>query len=82
MMIVDLVDEVDFKEKLIALGAPISQQQSLDEVRDAILAWLKDYPEQISFVQQLCQEMEHNEVTVLPEVKALLQRFASFTGAA
>ncbi|WP_133011062.1 hypothetical protein [Marinomonas flavescens] len=82
MMIVDLVDEVDFKEKLIALGAPISQQQSLDEVRDATLAWLKDYPEQISFVQQLCQEMEHNEVTVLPEVKALLQRFASFTGAA
>lgn len=82
MMIVDLVDEVDFKEKLIALGAPISQQQSLDEVRDATLAWLKDYPEQIYFVQQLCQEMEHNEVTVLPEVKALLQRFASFTGAA
>ncbi|MEL0635831.1 hypothetical protein V6259_03525 [Marinomonas sp. TI.3.20] len=82
MMIVDLVDEVDFKEKLIALGAPISQQQSLDEVRDATLAWLKDYPEQVSFVQQLCQEMEHNEVTVLPEVKVLLQRFASFTGAA
>lgn len=82
MMIVDLVDEVDFKEKLIALGAPISQQQSLDEVRDATLAWLKDYPEQISFVQQLCQEMEHNEVTVLPEVKALLQRFVSFTGVA
>lgn len=82
MMIVDLVDEVDFKEKLIALGAPIRQEQSLEEVREATLAWLKEYPEQLSFVQQLCQDMEHNEVTVLPEVKDLLRRFVSFTGMA
>lgn len=73
MMIVDLVDEVDFKERLIAIGAPVTQDDSLDAVKEAVLSWLKDYPEQVSFVKAICEQLNHDEVTVLPEVQEVIQ---------
>ena len=76
MMIVDLVDEVDFKERLIALGAPVTQEQNLDEVQSAVLSWLQAYPEQIPFVRDLCTEMQKDNSTVLPEVSSVMAAFS------
>ncbi|WP_111636737.1 hypothetical protein [Marinomonas shanghaiensis] len=75
MMIVDLVDEVDFKDRLIALGAPVTQEQSLMEVQTAVLSWLKAYPEQIPFIKDLCKEMQKDNVTVLPAVSNVMVAF-------
>ncbi|MBU1832789.1 MAG: hypothetical protein KKF24_08850 [Gammaproteobacteria bacterium] len=75
MMIVDLVDEVDFKERLIALGAPVTQEQGLAEVQSAVLSWLQAYPEQTPFVKDLCTEMQKNNTTVLPEVSGVMAAF-------
>ena len=77
MMIVDLVDEVDFKDRLIALGAPVTQEQSLQDVQDSVLAWLKAYPEQIPFIKDLCLEMQQENTTVLPEVSDTLSYLTS-----
>jgi hypothetical protein len=76
MMIVDLIDEVDFKEKLIALGAPVTQEQNLVEVQTTVLSWLKAYPEQTPFVKDLCMEMQKDTTTVLPEVSSVIAAFA------
>ncbi|WP_417526754.1 hypothetical protein [Marinomonas shanghaiensis] len=75
MMIVDLVDEVDFKDRLIALGAPVTQEQSLMEVQAAVLLWLQAYPEQIPFIKDLCKEMQKDNVTVLPAVSNVMVAF-------
>ncbi|TYL48111.1 hypothetical protein [Marinomonas sp. IMCC 4694] len=75
MMIVDLIDEVDFKDKLIALGAPVTQAQSLSDVQLAVLAWLSTYPEQAPFVRALCLEMEKDNTTVLPAVSDVMAAF-------
>ncbi|MCW4628202.1 MULTISPECIES: hypothetical protein [Marinomonas] len=75
MMIVDLIDEVDFKERLIALGAPVTQEQSLADVQAAILAWLQAYPEQTPFVKDLCRDMQKDNTTVLPEVSSVMAAF-------
>ncbi|BDX03177.1 hypothetical protein MACH16_19250 [Marinomonas pontica] len=75
MMIVDLVDEVDFKEKLIALGAPVTHEQSLLEVQEAVLAWLQAYPEQTPFIKELCESMQKDNTTVLPEVYRVMSAF-------
>jgi hypothetical protein len=75
MMIVDLVDEVDFKDRLIALGAPVTQEQSLMEVQTAVLSWLQAYPEQIPFIKDLCKEMQKDNVTVLPAVSNVMVAF-------
>ncbi|NVK74424.1 MAG: hypothetical protein HWE24_13135 [Oceanospirillaceae bacterium] len=72
MMIVDLVDEVDFKERLIALGAPVTQEQNLAEVQSAVLSWLQECPEQTPFIKDLCAEMQKETTTVLPEVSSVL----------
>lgn len=76
MMIVDLVDEVDFKEKLIALGAPVTSEQSLPEVQEAVLAWLQQYPEQTPFVKDLCLSMQKENTSVLPEVYRVMTAFS------
>lgn len=75
MMIVDLIDEVDFKERLIALGAPVTQEQSLAQVQSAVLSWLQEYPEQTPFIKDLCLDMQKNETTVLPEVSCVVATF-------
>ena len=75
MMIVDLIDEVDFKEKLIALGAPITQEQNLAEVQSTVLSWLQAFPEQTPFVKDLCTEMQKDNTTVLPEVSNVMVAF-------
>lgn len=76
MMIVDLIDEVDFKERLIALGAPVTQDQSLVEVQETVLSWLRAYPEQTPFVKDLCTEMQKDNTTVLPEVSSVMAVFS------
>ncbi|QRV23659.1 hypothetical protein [Marinomonas foliarum] len=76
MMIVDLVDEVDFKERLIALGAPVTSEQSLPEVQEAVLSWLQQYPEQTPFIKDLCLSMQKENTTVLPEVYQVMAAFS------
>ncbi|MGO3737836.1 MAG: hypothetical protein ACTJGG_00020 [Marinomonas foliarum] len=76
MMIVDLVDEVDFKERLIALGAPVTSEQSLPEVQEAVLSWLQQYPEQTPFVKDLCLSMQKENTSVLPEVYRVMTAFS------
>lgn len=78
MMIVELIDEVDFKDKLLGIGAPIEPNDTLEEVLAKVEAWIKDSPEQLEPVQQACTELEATGATILPEVhdviKALLSR--------
>jgi len=71
MMIVDLIDEMDFKEKLIAIGVPVTTEKSLDGVRETLLSWLQDCPEQRPFVDALFVEMQ--DTNVLPEVSAVIE---------
>jgi hypothetical protein len=74
MMIVDLIDEVDFKDKLIAIGVPLTESQSMAEVQDTLLSWLKEYPEQRPFVIALFEEMQNPNTTILPDVLAVINR--------
>lgn len=73
MMIVDLIDEVDFKEKLIAIGVPLTEDQSMAEVQEILLSWLKEYPEQHPFVAALFDEMQDPNTTILPDVSAVIK---------
>lgn len=73
MMIVDLIDEVDFKEKLIAIGVPLTEGQSMADVQDTLLSWLKEYPEQRPFVVALFEEMQDPNTTILPDVSAVIK---------
>lgn len=73
MMIVDLIDEVDFKDKLIAIGVPLTENQSMADVQEALLSWLKEYPEQRPFVIALFEEMQTPNTTILPDVSAVIK---------
>lgn len=73
MMIVELIDEVDFKEKLIGIGAPIEPNDSLEEVATKVKAWMDAEPEQQSVVTTACDELEATEATILPDVHDLMK---------
>jgi len=75
MMIVDLIDEVDFKEKLIGIGAPVDTAKDLKEVDTCLVSWLNEYPEQTYFVKLVCQEIIESNATILPEVKTIMQAY-------
>ncbi|AEF54411.1 hypothetical protein [Marinomonas posidonica] len=68
MMIVDLIDEVDFKERLKALEVPVHESQSMAEVKQVLLKWLVEFPEQRPNILVLFKEMQEEKITVLPEV--------------
>lgn len=75
MMIVDLIDEVDFKEKLIGIGAPIDAAKDLKEVDTHLVSWLDECPEQTYFVKLACQELVESNATILPEVKTIMKAY-------
>ncbi|CUB02573.1 hypothetical protein [Marinomonas fungiae] len=78
MMIVDLIDEVDFKEKMLGIGAPLKDCQTLAEVSEVLIAWLDENPEHLPKVKSACEELEATGATILPDVhdviKQLLQK--------
>ena len=74
MMIVDLVDEVDFKEKMLEIGAPIDMTDNLDEVASKLNDWLKSEPHKIDSVKSVCAEIEATGATILPDVSSLMNR--------
>lgn len=77
MMIVDLVDERDFNEKLIALGVAITPDSALDETKDAVLAWLADNEEGKAALRALFETLGNGEITVLPEVKTMIEELSA-----
>ncbi|SBS26843.1 hypothetical protein MAQ5080_00636 [Marinomonas aquimarina] len=78
MMIVDLIDEVDFKEKMLGIGAPLKDCQTLADISEALLTWLDENPESLANVKTACEELEATGATILPDVhdviKQLLQK--------
>ena len=68
MMIVDLIDEVDFKEKLVAAGIPIEVSSPLSEIVPQIVVWIQQSAAQAQCVQALCIALESSGFTLLPEV--------------
>lgn len=75
MMIVELIDEVDFKEKLIGIGAPIEPNDTLDEVSAKLSIWVEESSQQLELVQTACNELEATGATILPEVHELIKAF-------
>lgn len=73
MMIVDLVDEVDFIEKLKGLGVPVEEDMQMPDVQACLHAWLQDYPEQRPFIFALFNEMQGDNISVLPEVVSVIK---------
>ncbi|MFD1384651.1 hypothetical protein ACFQ45_14870 [Rhodanobacter aciditrophus] len=73
MMIVDLIDEVDFKEKLVGIGAPISAQEPLDDAKNKVLTWLGDHPDQKASLVTAMDELENTGATILPEVLTVMK---------
>lgn len=74
MMIVDLVDEVDFKTRLLALGAPVADISDLTAVVEPVKKWLKENPEKESELQAMLEALQSSEVTLLPEVSELVRQ--------
>jgi protein associated with RNAse G/E len=72
-MIVDLIDEVDFKERLIDMGVPLNIDQSLEEVQTVLSSWLQDYPEQRPCIVTLFEEIQSSNIMVLPDVSEVMQ---------
>lgn len=77
MMIVDLIDEVDFKERMLSIGAPIDMSDTLDEVTLKLNDWLKQEPDQISLVKTTCADIEATGATILPDVNSLMDSLLS-----
>lgn len=77
MMIVDLVDEHDFNEKLIALGVDITPDTALADSQTAVLQWIADNDSAKASLQTLFSTLENSEITVLPEVKAAIAALSS-----
>ncbi|WP_067214951.1 hypothetical protein ACPUEK_08120 [Marinomonas gallaica] len=75
MMIVDLIDEVDFKEKMLGVGAPVKDCQTLEEVDSALKVWANDAPQNISVIQSACSELEATGATILPDVHVVIKNF-------
>ncbi|WOD07705.1 hypothetical protein [Marinomonas sp. GJ51-6] len=73
MMIVDLIDEVDFIEKLKSLGVPVEDDMQMTDVQARLHAWLQDYPEQRPFVAALFNEIQGDNISVLPEVASVIK---------
>ncbi|MBE9398327.1 hypothetical protein IOQ59_13780 [Pontibacterium sp. N1Y112] len=77
MMIADLFDESDFREKLIDLGIPIDQDATFDECRSTVLAWLDSTPEAVSHVVGLFETLRNTDVVLLPEVDEFIENILS-----
>ena len=73
MMIVDLIDEVDFKEKMLSIGAPLKDCQTLAATSEVLMSWLDENPECLAKVQSACEELESTGATILPDVHDLMK---------
>ena len=73
MMIVDLIDEVDFNEKLIDAGVPLNVDQSMEEVQSTLSSWLQQYPEKRPYIEALFEEIQSSHTTILPEVNNVIK---------
>lgn len=73
MMIVDLIDEVDFKEKMLGIGAPVKDCQTLEATSEVLLSWLDEEPEHCPKVVSACEELEATGATILPEVHSVIK---------
>ncbi|RDL43052.1 hypothetical protein DN730_16255 [Marinomonas piezotolerans] len=72
MMIVDLIDEVDFKEKMIGIGVPVSSQESLEDVQAKVIEWLEADAERATVLSGALTELEDTGATILPEVLTVM----------
>ncbi|MEO9654877.1 hypothetical protein [Marinomonas sp.] len=77
MMIVDLVDETDLKEGLIGIGVPIQLDDSLEQVKEAVVAWQAHSQAHAIELKKICTELNSPTVTLLPEVTELVMAFMS-----
>lgn len=71
MMIVDLVDEFDFKDRLVALGAPVQDCENISDIASVLSDWAADDQNRVA-IQALYDELQNPETTVLPEIDVVL----------
>ena len=72
MMIVDLVDERDFNEKLAQLGVPVRPDTELAETTILVEQWLADNMESKPALLALYESLLVETTTLLPGVKDTL----------
>ncbi|OMH39280.1 hypothetical protein [Motiliproteus sp. MSK22-1] len=73
MMIADLVDQDDFRERLISIGVPLCADLSPGESVRAALAWRERQDESVrQQLDQLFQTLLENADLLLPEVKSAI----------
>ena len=74
MMIVDLIDEVDFKEKMLGIGVPAKDCQTLSASEQTTKDWLASNPNNISVLKSAVDELIATQATILPEVHQVMTR--------
>lgn len=74
MMIVDLIDEVDFIEQLKALDVPVKEADSMTQVEQSLQTWLQEFPEQKPNIMLLFSAWQNNKITILPEVQEVMNK--------
>ena len=74
MMLADLIDQDDFRDRLTALGIALSEEQSPDECAALAAAWFKeaDAAGQQALLA-LVAELTAEKGVVLPEVSEAIQ---------
>ncbi|MGR0278719.1 hypothetical protein ACUM5Y_06630 [Marinomonas dokdonensis] len=77
MMIVDLVDEVDLKEALMEIGVPIKLDDTLEQVKQAVMTWLVQSSEHAAELDKMYIQLNDPNVTLLPEVAELVYELTS-----
>lgn len=73
MMIVELIDEVDFKEKLIGAGVPVDANDTLEQVSAKLQTWQAESNENSVIANSICQELLDSGATILPDVEAVIK---------
>lgn len=77
MMIVDLIDEVDFKEKMLGIDVPVRDCQTLEEVEQVTKNWLLSDAAHEAILRSAFDELFATQATLLPEVHQVMERLLS-----
>lgn len=78
MMIADLIDQDDYRERLKAVGVPLDADWTPEQCSAAALSWFENQDAQAcADLYRLIQELRQQHALLLPEVKAALNTLAA-----
>ncbi|WP_428242638.1 hypothetical protein [Gynuella sp.] len=74
MMIADLLDQEDLRDRFLSLGIPVTQEQSPDACCRAALAWRTEQDrERKQALDEVIRLLIRNSDSLLPEIKTAIQ---------